>query len=147
METVQVLLAGLTAVVLFIFGLEHFSSEIEQISGERFRRSLARATRIPVVGVLIGAAVTAVIQSSSATSVIAIGLVNAGVLSFKNSVGIIFGANVGTTVTAQLVAFKLTAFAPILTPFALSTPENLGAPVIVGREGYELQRGRHRDED
>jgi phosphate:Na+ symporter len=122
METVQVLLAGLTAVVLFIFGLEHFSAEIEQISGERFRRSLARATRIPVVGVLIGALVTAVIQSSSATSVIAIGLVNAGVLSFKNSVGIIFGANVGTTVTAQLVAFKLTAFAPlfILVGFVLS---------------------------
>ncbi len=122
METIQVLLAGLTAVVLFIFGLEHFSAEIEQISGERFRRTLARATRIPVVGVLIGAVVTAVIQSSSATSVIAIGLVNAGVLSFKNSVGIIFGANVGTTVTAQLVAFKLTAFAPvfIVAGFALS---------------------------
>jgi phosphate:Na+ symporter len=121
-ETVQVLLAGLTAVVLFIFGLENFSREIEHISGERFRRSLARATRFPVVGVLIGALVTAVIQSSSATSVIAIGLVNAGVLSFKNSVGIIFGANVGTTVTAQLVAFKLTAFAPvfIVIGFALS---------------------------
>lgn len=114
METLHVALAGLTAVVLFIFGLEHFSREIEQITGERFRRSLARATRLPVVGALIGAAVTAVIQSSSATSVIAISLVNAGVLSFKNSVGIIFGANVGTTVTAQLVAFKLTAFAPVL---------------------------------
>lgn len=117
-----VLLAGLTAVVLFVFGLENFSREIEHISGERFRRSLARATSLPVVGVLIGALVTAVIQSSSATSVIAIGLVNAGVLSFKNSVGIIFGANVGTTVTAQLVAFKLTAFAPvfIVIGFALS---------------------------
>jgi phosphate:Na+ symporter len=75
-----------------------------------------------VVGVVIGAIFTAVIQSSSATSVITIGLVNAGVLSFKNSVGIIFGANIGTTVTAQLVAFKLTAFAPlfIVVGFALS---------------------------
>jgi phosphate:Na+ symporter len=121
-ETVHILMAGITAIILFVFGLENFSKEIEQISGERFRRFLSRATNIPLVGVLIGALVTAVIQSSSATSVIAISLVNAGVLSFKNSVGIIFGANVGTTVTAQLVAFKLTAFAPLLIilGFALS---------------------------
>ncbi|RLQ22502.1 Na/Pi cotransporter family protein [Seongchinamella sediminis] len=122
METLHVLVAGVTAIILFIFGLENFSTEIQQISGDRFRRSLARVTRFPVIGVLIGAVVTAVIQSSSATSVITIGLVNAGVLSFKNSVGIIFGSNVGTTVTAQLVAFKLTAFAPLLiiAGFALS---------------------------
>jgi phosphate:Na+ symporter len=107
-------MAGIAAIVLFIFGLESFSTEIEQISGDRFRRFLSRATRIPIFGVVIGALVTAVVQSSSATSVIAIGLVNAGVLSFRNSVGIIFGANVGTTVTAQLVAFKLTEFAPFL---------------------------------
>lgn len=122
METLQVLVAGVTAIILFVFGLDNFSAEIQQISGDRFRRTLSRVTRFPVVGVLIGAAVTAVIQSSSATSVITISLVNAGVLSFKNSVGIIFGSNVGTTVTAQLVAFKLTAFAPVLiiAGFALS---------------------------
>ncbi|MEE4190613.1 MAG: Na/Pi cotransporter family protein [Halieaceae bacterium] len=114
MEQLQILIAGLTAIVLFIFGLEHFSAEIERVTGDRFRRVLARATRLPVFGVLLGALVTAIIQSSSATSVIAISLVNAGVLSFKNSVGIIFGSNVGTTVTAQLVAFKLTEFAPLL---------------------------------
>ena len=115
-------MAGLTAIILFIFGLENFSSEIEKISGERFRKFLARATKIPVLGMLIGALVTAVIQSSSATSVIAVSLVNAGVLSFKNSVGIIFGANIGTTITAQLVAFELTAIAPvfIILGFALS---------------------------
>jgi phosphate:Na+ symporter len=121
-ETIHILTAGVTAIILFVFGLENFSAEIERISGERFRRFLSRATNVPLIGVLIGALVTAVIQSSSATSVIAISLVNAGVLSFKNSVGIIFGANVGTTVTAQLVAFKLTAFAPLLIiiGFALS---------------------------
>ena len=113
MELVHVVLAGLTAIILFVFGLENFSTEIERISGDRFRKFLARATRIPAIGVLIGALVTAVIQSSSATSVIAVSLVNAGVLSFKSSVGIVFGANIGTTVTAQLVAFKLTAFAPV----------------------------------
>ncbi len=122
MENIQILMAGLTAIILFVFGLENFSKEIEAITGERFRKSLSRATKIPVIGVLIGAVVTAVIQSSSATSVITISLVNAGVLSFKNSVGIIFGSNIGTTVTAQLVAFKLTAFAPviIILGFALS---------------------------
>lgn len=114
MENLSVLMAGLTATVLFIFGLENFSKEIERISGEHFRKSLSSATKWPIVGVLIGAIVTAVIQSSSATSVISISLVNAGVLSFKNSVGIIFGSNIGTTITAQLVAFKLTNFAPIV---------------------------------
>ena len=122
MEHIHVIMAGVTAIILFVFGLESFSTEIEQISGEKFRRFLARATKIPAIGVLIGALVTAVIQSSSATSVIAVGLVNAGVLSFKSSVGIVFGANIGTTITAQLVAFKLTAFAPvfIIVGFLLS---------------------------
>ena len=113
MEHIHVIMAGVTAIILFVFGLENFSAEIEQISGERFRKFLSRATKIPAIGVLIGALVTAVIQSSSATSVIAVSLVNAGVLSFKSSVGIVFGANIGTTITAQLVAFKLTAFAPV----------------------------------
>lgn len=113
MEHIHVVMAGVSAIILFVFGLESFSTEIEQISGEKFRKFLARATKIPAIGVLIGALVTAVIQSSSATSVIAVSLVNAGVLSFKNSVGIVFGANIGTTITAQLVAFKLTAFAPV----------------------------------
>lgn len=114
MENVHILMAGLTAIILFVFGLQNFSLEIERITGERFRRTIGKVTTIPVVGVLIGALVTAVIQSSSATSVITISLVNAGVLSFKNSVGIVFGTNIGTTITAQLVAFKLTAFAPVI---------------------------------
>ncbi len=114
MYELQILIAGFTAIILFVYGIESFSREIEGISGERFRSFLADSTRIPIVGVLIGALVTAVIQSSSATSIITISLVNAGVLSFKNSVGIIFGANIGTTITAQLVAFKLTYFAPFL---------------------------------
>ena len=113
MENIHIMMAGLTAIILFVFGLENFSKEIERLSGERFRKFLGNVTRLPVIGLVIGALVTAIIQSSSATSVIAISLVNAGVLSFKNSLGIIFGANIGTTVTAQLVAFKLTAFAPL----------------------------------
>ncbi len=122
MKDIEIILAALTAITLFVFGLENFSRELQKISGEKFRRFMAHATRFSGVGLLIGAAVTAVIQSSSATSVIAISLVNAGVLSFRNSVGIILGSNIGTTITAQLIAFKLTAFAPvfILLGFFLS---------------------------
>ena len=122
MAYLEVLMAGLTAIILFVFGLENFSAEIERISGDKFRSFIARATKLPVIGVIIGALVTALIQSSSATSVIAVSLVNGGVLSFQNSVGIIFGANIGSTITAQLVAFKLTAFAPvmIIVGFAMS---------------------------
>lgn len=114
MELLELIMTGVTAIILFVFGLDNFSRQIEQISGDRFRNFLSSATNVPILGVLIGALVTMTIQSSSATSVISIGLVNAGVLSFKNSVGIIFGSNIGTTITAQLVAFKLTNFAPIL---------------------------------
>ncbi len=113
MKDFHIILAAVTSVILFVFGLENFSKEVQRITGEKFRKFLAKATKFSGVGLLIGAVVTAFIQSSSATSVIAISLVNAGVLSFKNSIGIIFGANIGTTITAQLVAFKLTAFAPI----------------------------------
>ena len=113
MKDVHIALMAVTSVILFIFGLENFSKEIQKIAGEGFRKFLGRATKFSLMGVGIGAIVTAFIQSSSATSVIAISLVNAGVLSFKNSVGIIFGSNIGTTITAQLIAFKLTAFAPV----------------------------------
>jgi phosphate:Na+ symporter len=112
MKDFQIIVAAATSIILFVFGLENFSKEIQKISGESFRKFLASATKYTSLGILIGAVVTAFIQSSSATSIIAISLVNAGVLSFKNSVGIILGSNIGTTVTAQLVAFKLTAFAP-----------------------------------
>ena len=114
MQPLEIAFAVSTAIVLFLFGIEHFSKEVQAISGERFRRFLARGTKNRFIAFVLGAVVTAVIQSSTATSVIAVGLVNAGVMSFRQSLGVIFGANVGTTVTAQLVALKLTAFAPAL---------------------------------
>ncbi len=122
MKDFHIVLGAITSIILFIFGLENFSKEVQRITGRKFRKFLGKYTRFSGVGLILGALVTAFIQSSSATSVIAIGLVNAGVLSFKNSIGIIFGANIGTTVTAQLVAFKLTTFAPvfIISGFILS---------------------------
>ncbi len=114
--------AIIPGLILFLYGIENFSREIQKTAGERFRSALVKLTNRPVGGAVLGAMVTAVIQSSTATTVIAVGLVNAGTISFAQSLGIMFGANVGTTITAQLIAFKLTGFAPyfILLGFLLS---------------------------
>lgn len=113
MEIWQIVFAIVPGLALFLYGIESFSKEVEKIAGENFKRIIQRATDNPVGGTFLGAIVTAVIQSSSATTVITVGLVNAGILSFTQSLGIIFGANIGTTITAQLVAFKLTFIAPV----------------------------------
>jgi len=110
----DLLFAVIPAVILFLYGIDNFSEEVRHVAGERFRSILQKATKTSLRGALAGAAVTAIVQSSSATTVIAVGLVNAGAISFLGSLGLIIGANVGTTLTAQLVAFKLTAFAPVL---------------------------------
>ncbi|HUS76458.1 MAG TPA: Na/Pi symporter [Methanothrix sp.] len=106
--------AVIPAVILFLYGIDNFSEEVRHVAGERFRSILQKATKTSLRGALAGAAVTAIVQSSTATTVIAVGLVNAGAISFLGSLGLIIGANIGTTLTAQLVAFKLTAFAPVL---------------------------------
>ncbi len=110
----DLLIAVVPAVILFLYGIENFSEEVRHVAGERFRTTLQNATRTSLRGALAGAAVTALVQSSTATTIIAVGLVNAGAISFLASLGLIIGANVGTTLTAQLVAFKLTAFAPLI---------------------------------
>jgi len=96
---------------LFIFGMQHLSDALQRAAGERFRQLLERLTGTLIKGVAVGTAVTAVIQSSSATTVMVVGLVNAGLLTLMQAAGVIFGANVGTTVTAQIVALKLTEYA------------------------------------
>lgn len=109
----QILVTILVGLIIFIHGIENFSHEVLSFAGNRFRRILRLATRNRIIGGLMGMIVTAFIQSSTATTVITISLVSAGVISFAQSLGVIFGANVGTTITAQLVAFKITAYAPI----------------------------------
>ncbi len=122
----EIIFAIIPGIILFLYGTEQFSSEIQNIAGKRFSSFLGKATKTPLRGTLLGALVTAAIQSSLATTIIAMGLVNAGVISFAQSLGVIFGANIGTTVTAQLVAFKVTAFAPIfiLLGFVLGLTNN-----------------------
>ncbi len=104
----------IAAVILFLYGIEHLSRELQRIASDRLRGALQKVARNRWSGALAGALTTAAIQSSTATTVIVVGLVNAGIISFTQSLGVIAGANVGTTITAQLIAFKLTTFAPAL---------------------------------
>ena len=92
---------------IFIFGMKLMSDGLHQVAGERMRSILRMFSAHPLVAVASGAAVTCVIQSSSASTVMVIGFVNAGLLSLVQAMGLIFGANIGTTVTAQLVAFNI----------------------------------------
>ena len=98
-------LAG--GLALFLFGMESMSRALQQAAGERMRGFLRRVTRTPLTGALAGLLVTAVLQSSSATTVMVIGFVSAGLMELPQAVAVVFGANVGTTMTAQLVAFRL----------------------------------------
>ena len=92
---------------LFLYGMDSMSRAIQQGAGKRLRGLLARCTANPVAGVLTGAAVTAVVQSSSAVTVMVIAFLAAGLLQLRQAVPVVFGANIGTTVTAQLLAFQV----------------------------------------
>ena len=92
---------------IFIFGMKLMSDGLHQVAGERMRNILRMFSSNPLVAVASGAAVTCVIQSSSASTVMVIGFINAGLLTLTQAMGLIFGANIGTTITAQLVAFDI----------------------------------------
>ncbi|HOX35867.1 MAG TPA: Na/Pi cotransporter family protein [Methanoregulaceae archaeon] len=109
----ELVFAIIPGIILFLYGIEQFSREVQLAGGEVFRSLIQRFTRTPVRGTVTGAIVTSLVQSSTATTVITVGLVNAGIISFAASLGIIFGANLGTTMTSQLIALNLTAFAPL----------------------------------
>ena len=96
---------------LFLFGMKIMSEGLQKIAGSRMRQILAALTNNRFVGTLVGIAVTVIIQSSSATTVMVVGFVNAGLMSLVQAIGVVLGANIGTTVTAQLIAFKITKFA------------------------------------
>ncbi len=107
---------------LFLGGMELMSGALRRAAGERTRRLLAAGTKSPLRGALTGAAATAVLQSSSAVTVMAVGFVDADLMTLGQAIALVFGANVGTTVTAQLLAFRLTDWLGplLLTGFALA---------------------------
>ncbi len=96
---------------LFLFGMEQMIKGLLVIAGDQMKNILARLTQNRVMGAVTGAAVTAVIQSSSVTTVLTVGFVSAGLMSVTQAAGVIMGANLGTTITAQIVAFKVTNYA------------------------------------
>ncbi len=96
---------------LFLYGMQLMADGLQKIAGDRLRKILEVLTSTPVIGVLVGAVVTMLIQSSSATTVMVVGFVNAGLLTLRQAVSLIMGANIGTTVTAFIVSLKLTDLA------------------------------------
>ena len=95
---------------VFIYGMNLMSENLQKVAGERMRSILALLTKNPVMGVLAGALATAVLQSSSATTVMVIGFVSARLMGLPQAISIVFGANIGTTITAQIIAFKITDY-------------------------------------
>jgi phosphate:Na+ symporter len=110
---VQIAISLLGGLGLFLYGMNMMGDGLQKSAGEQLKKIIGFLTSNVVMGVLVGAVVTGIIQSSSATTVMVVGFVNAGIMSLSQAIGIIMGANIGTTVTAQLVSFKLENIAPI----------------------------------
>lgn len=109
-ENVKVVFGLIGGLALFLFGINSMSDALQKAAGEKMKKILGFLTRNPVMGALAGALVTAVLQSSSATTVMVIGFVSAGLMSLPQAISVIFGANIGTTMTAQLMAFKISNY-------------------------------------
>lgn len=107
----QLIFGFLGGLGMFLFGMKIMSEGLQKIAGGKMRKILAALTNNRLIGALVGIAVTALIQSSSATTVMVVGFVNAGLLSLVQSIGVVLGANIGTTITAQLIAFNITQYA------------------------------------
>lgn len=116
----DILFSFIGGLALFLYGLRSMSDALQSVAGDRMRTILEKGTKNPFRGVLTGALVTALIQSSSATTVLTVGLVNAQLLSLRQAIGVIMGANIGTTLTAYIIGFNLKEYAlPILGAGAL----------------------------
>lgn len=106
------LFAGLLGgLAIFLLGMDRMTESLRVVAGDRLRGVLLKLTSNRFVGMLTGAGITAVIQSSSVTTVLVVGFISSGLMSFQQSLGVIVGANIGTTVTAQIIAFKVTTYA------------------------------------
>ena len=96
---------------LFLYGMQLMADGLQKAAGDRLRKLLELLTTVPIVGVFVGTLVTVLVQSSSATTVMVVGFVNAGLMSLAQAISVILGANIGTTITAQMVSLKLTEIA------------------------------------
>lgn len=103
----EIVIAFLGGLGLFLFGIKFMGDGLQKVAGDRLREVLDRLTSNPIMGILAGIVVTGLIQSSSATTVLTIGLVNAGFMTLKQAIGVIMGANIGTTITAFIIGIKI----------------------------------------
>lgn len=126
-EIISMIISLIGGLGLFLYGMKLMGDGLENASGEKLKSFFEKITSSPIKGILTGTIVTAIIQSSSATTVMVVGFVNAGIMTLYQAAGVIIGANIGTTITAQLVAFKLTALAPIFV--------GIGAAIVLFAEG------------
>lgn len=124
---------------LFLYGMNLMGEGLQKSAGNKLKKIIEMLTSNVVMGVLVGTIVTGIIQSSSATTVMVVGFVNAGIMNLSQAIGIIMGANIGTTVTAQLVSFDLNALAPlalgigiIFYLFASSDKVKHAAEILIG---------------
>ncbi|MDD6760980.1 MAG: Na/Pi cotransporter family protein [Turicibacter sp.] len=113
MEYINILLGLFSGLALFLFGMEFMGDGLENAAGSRLKSFFDKAITNPLKGALVGTIVTAIIQSSSATTVMVVGFVNAGLMSLYQAVGVIMGANIGTTITGQLITFKIDDYIPL----------------------------------
>lgn len=112
-EILEIIIPLLGGLGLFLYGMTVMSEGLEKSAGNKLEKIIEKISGNIVVGVFAGALVTVIVQSSSATTVMVVGFVNAGIMNLTQAIGLIMGANIGTTITAQLVSIKLTALAPI----------------------------------
>lgn len=122
LNTLQIIIGLAGGLALFLFGMEQMTDALKLVAGGRMKQLLARFTTNRFKAALTGAFVTGVVQSSSVTTVLVIGFISAGLMSLSQSIGFIMGANIGSTVTAQIIAFKVTQYAlvPVAIGFAMS---------------------------
>lgn len=140
-EKIQIIFGLLGGLAIFIFGMNMMSECLQKAAGEKMKSILAMLTKNPVMGVLAGALTTAVLQSSSATTVMAIGFVSAGLMTLPQAISIILGANIGTTMTAQLLAFNIT-MTIIWVPFIWLLVKIVTRIIPDGKTRYRMQLNR-----
>lgn len=109
-ELIQTLFGLFGGLAIFIFGMNMMSESLQKVAGSKMKKVIGFLTMNPLMGVLAGVITTAVLQSSSATTVMVIGFVSAGLMTLKQGISVILGANIGTTMTAQLIAFKISDY-------------------------------------
>ena len=121
----EMFLGAVAGLSLFLYGMKLMADGLQKFAGDKLKSIVRTLTKNRLMAVLVGMFVTMVIQSSSATSVMVVGFVNASIMTIQQAVGVIFGANIGTTITGQMVSFNLSQWAPI----AIGTGILMGAIV------------------